>query len=321
MISGRVYYTKTGNRYDRYTTPIPITDPDALLKTYYKKVSQCVATKAGSYYVIAENRITNNSNIKESKHANFKKPTMPTNLTVTASNNHLIQDGKCNLGVTATYVIPEVQTYQWQMDTNYNANAVLNYTDIEGATEATYDATVPGHYRVVVTNIRNLVEKQVVSEKQRVTNPAAAPVLKPFASKDFDVTALSDENCLVVEMDDNVESDRYVVEWHVYQEKDCGIVATATLNPGVTIHKFNPADEIYAAKIKELTGEDNIIANYYPIVTNEVNGSSAKSSAFEQPDMYNVYDPAAISPETLLLEEEEEETNKPVTLNLSSEED
>lgn len=319
MVAGRVYYTKAGDRYDRYTTPIPVTDPDALLETYYKKVSQCVANEAGSYYVIAENRITNNSNTKESKHANFKKPTMPSEVTLTASNERLLVDGACDLGVTATYTAPEVQSYQWQMDADHTSNPVLNFEDIEGANEATYEATEPGHYRVIVINTRNLVEKEVISEKLRVTEPAEKPVIKPFASKDIEVTTLSDDNCLVAEMDGSVESDHYTVEWHVFQEKECGVVTTERLDPGVLISKFNPAN--YASEIKRLTDDDNIIANYYPVVINEVNGSEAKSDAYEQKDMYNVYDGAAtIADEDIeamnLLEED-----KPVTLNLFSEED
>lgn len=284
--------------YTLYTGAIPPTAEDIAngLKLYIKQ-SQCIADRAGIYWAVAENRITNSSASEESKKAKFPRPTDIVISTQPAEKGILIDVSTEENPLAYEYelkVIADntdgVLTYQWLMDKNHElnfGNKTPVYEVIEGATEATYKATEPGHYIVEVTNTRNKATKTSPSEKSRVTYAAKTPVLvgEGINTKIFKISALAPDNCPTVTMDDTIESDGYTVSWFLDEEgKATKIVDEMILEPGVVKASFNPKD--YEEAIKAIAGDKDIDGAYYPIVTNHVNGSKASTTKPAYEDMF-----------------------------------
>ena len=284
--------------YREYTGSMPPSDEDINkgIKLFIKH-SACVVDKVGVYWAVAENRITNSSSIEESSKAIFPRP---KSIIITSQPEPKgILEGtdltgkKCTLSVVVETDPNEVKTYQWYRDPNNALNFNTespSFQKIEGATESTYDATLPGHYKVRITNRRNNDEKQLDSSLSRVTNPASKPVIKPISSEalKFIISSLSADNCPTIHLDSSIESDKYTVQWYL---KD---TSTTTIPVG-------PIQEIDTVALKEsgqeiksslnpLDYDKEILANseqkdldglYYAIVTNYVNGDSIAS---DEPD-------------------------------------
>ena len=284
--------------YIEYTGPMPPSSEDINngIKLFVKH-SACVVDKVGVYWAVAENRITNSSSIEESSKAIFPRP---KHIVITSQPEPKgILEGtdltgkKCTLSVVVETDPNEVKAYQWYRDPNNALNFNTespSFQKIEGATESTYDATLPGHYKVRITNRRNNDEKQLDSSLSRVTNPASKPVIKPISSEalKFIISSLSADNCPTIHLDSSIESDKYTVQWYL---KD---TSTTTIPVG-------PIQEIDTVALKEsgqeiksslnpLDYDEEILANseqkdldglYYAIVTNYVNGDSIAS---DEPD-------------------------------------
>lgn len=284
-----VYYMYVGDgKYtalNRALTQEELNNDD--FKVYIKQ-SKCIADKDGVYWAHVENRITNSSASNDSKKAAFLRPTYVDISTQPADKGILGEDGY-TLSVAASNT-DGVLTYQWYRDPNH----ALNFGEtpsiwgseetqeaglIEGATESTLTVTEAGHYRVKVTNTRNLKSKYEFSENSRVTLPAAMPI---FIKEDinntfFRVAALTDDNCPTIELDPSVDSDGYTVAWYLSNE---GLasgpdfkVTEDDYEIGVTKMSFNPKN--FEEKIVAASPDNDIDGYYYAIVTNHLNGSSA----------------------------------------------
>ena len=283
-----VYYMYVGDgKYtalNRALTQEELNNDD--FKVYIKQ-SKCIADKDGVYWAHVENRITNSSASNDSKKAAFLRPTYVDISTQPADKGILGEDGY-TLSVAASNT-DGVLTYQWYRDPNH----ALNFGEtpsiwgseetqeaglIEGATESTLTVTEAGHYRVKVTNTRNLKSKYEFSENSRVTLPAAMPI---FIKEDinntfFRVAALTDDNCPTIELDPSVDSDGYTVAWYL-SSGDLAVedakITEKTYDKGVTKMSFNPKN--FEEIIVAASADNDIDGYYYAIVTNHLNGSSA----------------------------------------------
>ena len=294
MNKSYVYYKDIGNgKYSEIRqalTEKQLLDDD--FKVYLKQ-SKCIADKDGVYWAHAENRITNSSASEDSNKAAFLRPTYVDISTQPADKGILGEDGY-TLSVVASNT-DGVLTYQWYRDPNH----ALNFGEtssiwgseetqeaglIEGATESTLTVTEAGHYRVKVTNTRNLKSKYEFSENSRVTLPAATPI---FVNEDinntfFRVAALTNDNCPTIELDSSVDSDGYTVAWYLSSgdlaAQDAKITEK-TYDKGIVKMSFNPKN--FEEIIVAASADNDIDGYYYAIVTNHLNGSSA---ATEIPD-------------------------------------
>lgn len=258
------------------------------------------ADSVGIYWAVAENRITNSSSSELSKRAIFPRPKyiviseQPTDRVILTDVEGDEKGAFANIGVMVEEADSTVQkkSYQWFKDDNYTlnfGNVAPDFKAIEGATEATYEVTEPGHYRVVITNTRNKATKTLESAISRVTNPAAAPQLIEGGvnSKNFKVDSLTPDNCPTVYINSAVESDGYTVTWFLSEnDKSTPIVEDIVLAAGVYNASFNPQD--YREKIVEVSNDKDIDGAYYAIVTNHVNGSSESTGVPAYEDMFKI---------------------------------
>lgn len=322
---GRVYYIRTGDadtgyRYERYVALKDGTPDDAAIagSTFCEKVAQYSVQEAGCYYAIAENRITNNAATKASKTAKFPKPAAAVIEKIEASDEGILDENEsCTIAVTAKNTAPEVLTYKWYKHPAIKANLVDNPdAEVEVIAEATgaeYAATEPGHYKVDVINKRNNIDRVITSEYVRITGPVEMPIIKEnedigFTPESIDVEA---GICPKVELDASVDSDKYEVEWHVFEDNNDAVVTTEVLLGDNLVSKFDPTKEEYLEIITGKDSEPNIYASYYAIVTNYWNGQTASTEKPAPAKMFTVY-PS---------EEEKiaaQAASTPVTLDLNS---
>jgi hypothetical protein len=288
--------------YTRYTGTIPPSAEDLADEnfTLYERQSMHTADSVGIYWAVAENRITNSSSSELSKRAIFPRPKyiviseQPTDRVILTDVEGDEKGAFANIGVMVEEADSTVQkkSYQWFKDDNYTlnfGNVAPDFKAIEGATEATYEVTEPGHYRVVITNTRNKATKTLESAISRVTNPAAAPQLIEGGvnSKNFKVDSLTPDNCPTVYINSAVESDGYTVTWFLSEnDKSTPIVEDIVLAAGVYNASFNPQD--YREKIVEISNDKDIDGAYYAIVTNHVNGSSESTGVPAYEDMFKI---------------------------------
>lgn len=286
MNKSYVYYMYLGD--DKYTalnralTQEELNDDD--FKVYLKQ-SKCIADRDGVYWAHAENRITNSSASKDSTKAAFLRPTY-VDIKTQPKDKGVLKEGSYTLTVEANN-IDGVLTYQWYRDPNHNLNfgeTAPIWSDneeaglIPGATNSTLTVTEDGHYRVKVTNTRNLKSKYAFSENSRVTLPAATPIFinQDVNTTDFRVGALRDDNCPTIQLDPSVDSDGYTVAWYLSNgsltDPDPKITEE-TYDKGVTKMSFNPKN--FEEIIVAASADNDIDGYYYAIVTNHLNGSSA----------------------------------------------
>lgn len=286
--------------YTLYTGTIPPSAEDISngLKLYEKQ-SMVKADRAGIYWAVAENRITNSSSSELSKKATFPKPQY-INITKQPDAKGILVDVSTEENPLsfeyplAVFIGNEdgVLTYQWEMDSNYDLNfgdTTPLFTPIENATDSIFVATEPGHYRVIVTNTRNKAIKVKESEISRITYAAKVPILTESGlnAETFKVDSLTDVNCPTVVMDSTVESDGYTVSWYFVEDGvDAPVVENIVLEPGEVKASFNPKN--YADIIMALGEQEDIDGSYYAIVTNHVNGSTASTEKPTFAEMFKV---------------------------------
>lgn len=292
MNKSYVYYMYLGD--DKYTalnralTQEELNDDN--FKVYLKQ-SKCIADRDGVYWAHAENRITNSSASKDSTKAAFLRPTY-VDIKTQPKDKGILGEAGYTLKVEVNNTDGAL-TYQWYRDPNH----ALNFGEtapiwgdneeaglIPDATNNTLTVTDDGHYRVKVTNTRNLKSKYKFSSNSRVTSPAATPI---FVNEDinntfFRVGALTDDNCPTIELDSSVDSDGYTVAWYL-SSGDLAVedakITEETYDIGVTKMSFNPKN--FEEIIVAASADNDIDGYYYAIVTNHLNGSSAKT---EVPD-------------------------------------
>ena len=287
MNKSYVYYIEAG---DSDYTPLTKTLTtqqlnDDKFKVYLKQ-SKCVADRDGVYWAHAENRITNSTKSNDSEEVSFLRPT-PVNISTQPNGGTLGEDGY-TLSVAASNT-DGVLTYQWYRDPNHDLNfgeTAPIWSDneeaglIPGATNSTLTVTEDGHYRVKITNTRTLKSKYAFSEKSRITLPAATPIFinEDVNTTDFRVSALTDDNCPTIQLDPSVDSDGYTVAWYL-SNGDLAVedpkITEETYDKGVTKMSFNPKN--IEEKIVTVSADNDIDGYYYAIVTNHLNGSSAKT--------------------------------------------
>ena len=152
-------YIKNGDIYSRYSGSIPpsaedIADDDFALNERHSKF---VADKAGVYWAVAENRLTNSLARTESIKARFP---MPKDIKINKQpDNGILNDNEYELKVEVEdqedkASNPQKKSYQWYWSSKKTLNSAgdEDYDLIDGATSATYNATVEGHYKVEITN-------------------------------------------------------------------------------------------------------------------------------------------------------------------------
>ena len=292
MNKSYVYYMYLGD--DKYTalnralTQEELNDDN--FKVYLKQ-SKCIADRDGVYWAHAENRITNSSASKDSTKAAFLRPTY-VDIKTQPKDKGILGEAGYTLKVEVNNTDGEL-TYQWYRDPNHALNfgktaPIWDENEEAGlipdATNNTLTVTDDGHYRVKVTNTRNLKNKYAFSSNSRVTLPAATPI---FINEDinntfFRVAALTDDNCPTIQLDSSVDSDGYTVAWYLSNESLAGKdtkITEETYDIGVTKMSFNPKN--FEEIIVAASADNDIDGYYYAIVTNHLNGSSATT---EVPD-------------------------------------
>ena len=287
MNKSYVYYMYLGD--DKYTalnralTQEELNDDN--FKVYLKQ-SKCIADRDGVYWAHAENRITNSSASRDSTKAAFLRPTY-IDIKTQPKDKGILGEAGYTLKVEVNNTDGEL-TYQWYRDPNHALNfgktaPIWNENEEAGlipdATNSTLTVTDGGHYRVKVTNTRNLKSKYKFSSNSRITLPAATPI---FIKEDinntfFRVAALTDDNCPTIELDPSVDSDGYTVAWYLSKE---GLasgpdfkITEDDYEIGVTKMSFNPKN--FEEEIVAASPDNDIDGYYYAIVTNHLNGSKA----------------------------------------------
>ena len=287
MNKSYVYYIEAGD--GDYTPLIKTLTPEQLnddnFKVYLKQ-SKCIADRDGVYWAHAENRITNSTKSNDSEQVSFLRPT-PVNISTQPKGGTLGED-EYTLSVIASNT-DGVLTYQWYRDPNHDLNfgeTAPIWSDneeaglIPDATNNTLTVTDDGHYRVKVTNTRNLKSKYTFSENSRVTLPAATPIFinEDVNTTDFRVSALTDDNCPTIQLDPSVDSDGYTVAWYLSNGSltiEDPEITRKTYDKGVTKMSFNPMN--FEEIIVAASADNDIDGYYYAIVTNHLNGSSAET--------------------------------------------
>lgn len=296
MKAGNNYYYKnnSSNTYLNYMGSIP----PAVDFTYkiYEKISTCTVNSAGKYWVEALNRVGSTMEDKSSVICVFPLPTPVTGivnpkaqviLTLSELGEVMPQNITASAGNTDGYL-----TYEWYYDSNADVNfgstpptweqvfvtKTVETTDEDGNVISTEEVTVPatdatlavrqsGHYRAKVINHRNKEIEFDFTDPSRVTYSAQAPIITPLAEGEekFNDAALTDENCPKVVVEDIIPSDGYTIEWFKF-------------NDGVEDYPLNLEDKkafIFNPAKLETFPDGFILGDYYAIVTNHLNGSSA----------------------------------------------
>ena len=286
MNKSYVYYMYLGD--DKYTALNRALTQEELnddaFKVYLKQ-SKCIADRDGVYWAHAENRITNSSASRDSTKAAFLRPTY-VDIKTQPKDKGILGEAGYTLNVEVNNTDGEL-TYQWYRDPNHALNfgqtaPIWDENEEAGlipdATNSTLTVTDDGHYRVKITNTRNLKSKYEFSSNSRVTLPAATPI---FINEDinntfFRVAALTDDNCPTIQLDSSVDSDGYTVAWYLSNESLAGKdtkITEETYDIGVTKMSFNPKN--FEEIIVAASADNDIDGYYYAIVTNHLNGSSA----------------------------------------------
>lgn len=296
------YYKLIDEENQLYTlyTDFSLEDiPENGLQLYVKN-SGAQITSAGVYYVTAENRISNSATSKNSFKAIFPRPE-DVIFSAQPEKHFLLEDIDGDgiydnaLSVEIGNTDGSTQTYQWLWDSNAESNfgeEQANFVEAPGDnSNQEYAPQAEGHYKVIVTNHRNLEEISKTSEFSRVTRPATRPEIQELseAERRFYASALSDENCPTIYLNPDIVSDYYSVTWWMSLNEGSSrqaITEEIDLQPGVCVAKFNPLN--YQEKIFELTQDDDVEGAYYPIVTNHRNGSSAQTYPWDNTYMFVV---------------------------------
>ena len=294
MVAGRSYYyqTNASNEYYLYEGVVPPT-ADWLANGYklFEKVSQCVVDSVGKYWVIALNRVGSSMSEKKSVICLVPRPT-PVEGVVSPREKVVLTISEAGEALPAQLTAGAsntdgILTYEWY----YDDNKAIHFggeepewtlvTNVEGkpVTAGSLTTASEGHYKVKVINNRNKETEEAWTEISRVTLPAAAPQLRPLnvGEDKYNDSALTDENCPTVTINTSalVHSDAYSVQWFKWVNEDTNYAVSEDI---VDQFKFNPKnipEETFVAN----NDPQNIWGDYFAIITNHVNGSSATTKS------------------------------------------
>lgn len=294
----RTYYFMVDDKPQLYRGPIPM-EPnwEERYGTLYEKCSAFTADRAAVYYAVAENRMTNSSQTTNSASVKFPRPNRATIVTPVAAKGILENEEPVELFVIADNAGLGKLSYQWVMDPNHAANfdgETTNFVPIEGATEATYEASAPGHYKVIITNTRNKETIDIASTWARVTNAPEIPTLtyEDNESRDFRYEQLVEGEVIpkVRVADPVVEHDEFVASW--FEIKDVnGVETPSAVVENVPVEKdvngnyvatFNPLDYPEYFNGEEVDGE------YYCVITNRLNGREVDTKEVSSKELFRV---------------------------------
>lgn len=305
------YWTMNGEipvRHDGLPTETEIQNGIQL----FKRVATCeIDSKniTGIYWGIAENRMTNSATSEESVRVTFPAPKeVVVSKAPSVDGNILVGEEdalSCNLSILVEEADSTIQKKRYEWYYNDDSSITFNPSADEFSgdpigTEATLTADKEGHYLVKVYNKRNGIEKELAQTViSRVTKAAKlANILEPTEPEDkvFALDAISELKPLQIKLDGTIPSDKYTVYWyHKDGTYDPVLIETQVLNPrdeNGLISKFNPTSEENANKIKEgslaVGGNGDLIGTYYPIIVNNLNGSTSQTAIPEFADMFKV---------------------------------
>lgn len=325
-------------------------DPELANKNeFYQKVSACVVKKdqdndiTGAYYVSVNNRITNSTAFAESeKRAIFPKPIKPKLDTLDATNGGFMDENNSEVELTISTKgkkDEEEASYLWK----FKASKEADFEEITDAKAATYivkpiaeGGKGSGYYTVDVSYTRNYetvttsgADQGEIGENLFIKRVTKAPVVvnwkskAPEAIQADDITETSVFTAQLTDID-GVEYDAISVGWYVYEPNVNGEDVNELITPFTLI--ANPEENkefslTFSADIqkaiKKITNGD-LIAYYYPVIVNSINGQEAKSAVPSINSMFYIK-PADIvaepEVEALALDDDEPvEENNSVTL-------
>ena len=250
------------------------------------KASECEVDSVGKYWVVALNRVGSSMCEEKSAVCVIPRPLPVEGIVNPEAKVILPSDDVVILSAGAANT-DGVLSYVWYKDENKALNfdeTAPNWVELE-ETSSTLIVNEEGHYKAKVINTRNKETEEAETEMSRVTFAAAAPVLVETleAERQYNDSALTDENCFEVQIDAEqaVYSDQYTVQWFKWVEDGGSYAVSEDL---VDQFKFNPGN-IEESVFEENNDEQNIWGKYYAVITNYVNGSVAKVES----EQYIVY--------------------------------
>lgn len=255
----------------------------------YTKQSKCTANAAGSYYAIATNRITNNAAETKSNEAVFPGP-KPIIITSEPEKNIILienEDGEFEANLRIDVANEDgVLSYIWERDDDDsqlfepNAANFVKVTDADNG-EAELTAVTPGHYRVKVTNTRNLVPIETYSNKiYRVTKKAEVPSYRIDGNNRFEITQMSGTNVPTIAIDADTQHDWFEVKWYLFDKGTSYLIDTHNLPFNQDAEEYidilDLTDSKYTKILADIKAQnpdfdDDLEGLYYPIVTNHLN--------------------------------------------------
>lgn len=317
---GRVYYyydddNLSGNG-TRYVVPASGDVGDLNQKIFVERVSTYTVNAdkkpvTGAYYVAATNRITNSvGSCTSQKKAIFPKPLKPVFETIDKTNEgFFVEDADVELKVIAPHLDEEVQSYRWM----FKANKEDEFEEIADATDQTYivskseEGKGSGYYTVTVTNTRNTESLSTAGNEYgeigennfivRVTNAPEIVTWEKVVPEVIRADGIDETSAFTarfVNIDD-IEFDTISVGWFLYEPNVDGkdinekiIDYTLISNPKENKDFSLIFNSEIQKKVKELTNND-LIAYYYPVVVNSINGREKYSDVPDDVgDMFQV---------------------------------
>ena len=257
----------------------------------YKKYAILDIKTAGSYYAIAENRVTNSKETTDSVTAIYPKPNAVEIEGNLLERAYLEENASMDLEVKVKDADKSYNNfnYSWKYNNKVSQGEPDSFSTLEN-TEASVTINNPGYYYVDISNTRNNVttEPSVSSNVIRVTRPAEA--LKVEAKKkDFLASEILTGASFVVSIDlrknpENPESedtyeladisDYYTIDW--YKDVD------GNKQPDIENHLGTSIKENTFSVLDKLPPHiEGYGGNYLAIVTNFFNAKKDENGQLE----------------------------------------
>ena len=250
--------------------------------------------RAGSYWVVASNRITNSTTKNSS---NIAIAPQPEDITF-AKDGQLPaagifdEDNAYTATVTLSNSDTRGITYQWYKVTWSETDKKYTKVLISGATDKEYSIEEEGIYGVEIKNTRNLMVKTCEIDKEenppiKVTLPAQEPEISHVSSRrSFNLAELHNGNNFRVNLDmTDIPSDGVVVEWWFSETSENGETASGCIYSydlkkqedsdiyDLSFNPFKDEDIMNAIKTvsKKADGIEDFEGRYYPVIKNYYN--------------------------------------------------
>lgn len=259
-------HSVVGNYYILYTG---VSKPENT--TLYKKYSVLDIETAGSYYAIAENRVTNSKAIANSKTAIFPEPNT-VEIEENLLNSAFIEEGK---SITLNVKVKDSTNngknklnYSWKYSDKVSQGEPDSFNALEN-TEASIVIDNPGYYYVDINNTKNNITTDTVNSNIiRITRPVEA--LAANAKDSYVLVDEIDANFnFEVELNNNENnSDYYEISWYKVVG---GEISSDDMHLGTfdNVNTYSPYNKL----------SEGYLGTYYAIVTNYFNGEAKTSEA------------------------------------------